>query len=106
MDTIIYPDKGEGEVISLTMTFSDRLLAGEVVNGATVAVSVYAGTDATPSNMLSGAVSYDATSVTQKITGGVVGVVYNIVFVATGSDSHSYGKVARLAVVSDSNVFA
>ena len=106
MDTILLPDRGVGETYPITLTFADRLQSGEAINGATVTVSVYAGTDATPSSLLSGSATYTSTTVTQVVTGGTAGVIYSLVFVATGTSSHNYGKVARLAVVANDNAFA
>lgn len=105
MDIIILPDKGVSETIPVTVIFSDRLQSGETVNGASVTASVFAGTDASPSSILSGSATYTANSVTQNITAGTAGVIYTLVFIATGSASHNYGKIARLAVVSDSNPY-
>jgi len=106
METIILPEKGIGETYPVTITFADKLQSGEAINGAAVTVTVYAGTDATPSNLLSGSATYTANTVTQVITGGVAGVIYSLVYVATGTSSHNYAKVARLAVVANDNPFA
>lgn len=103
---VIFDEKAVSEVIPLVVDFSDRLQAGESINGVAVSVSVFSGTDATPSAILSGAATYSGTQVTQKVTGGVAGVIYNIFFLVTGTNSHNYGKVGRLAVVSDTDAFA
>jgi len=69
-------------------------------------VSVFSGTDASPSSMLSGAASFDAAgNVTQNLTAGTAGVIYNVVFIVTGTNSHNYVKVGQLAVVSNSDPF-
>lgn len=106
MNQLIFPAKAIGETQPYVVNFSDRLQFGESINGAAVAVSVFSGTDPSPSSMISGTASYDANgNVTQVLTGGLVGVIYNIVFIVTGTGSHNYVKVGQLAVVSDSNTF-
>lgn len=98
MDTIILPEKASGETIPLVVSFADRLQYGESINGATVQVTVLSGTDANPSAMLSGSPSFTSSTVTQIITGGVIGVTYMVVFVVTGTGSHNYIKEGRLVV--------
>lgn len=98
MDTVILPEKASGETIPLVISFADRLQYGETINGASVTVTVLSGTDPSPSSMLSGAVSFTANTLTQVITGGVIGVTYMIVFLVTGTASHNYIKEGRLVV--------
>ena len=106
MNQLIFDTKAVGEQIPYTVNFSDRLQAGEGINGAAVAVSVFSGTDPSPSSMLVGTATYDAYgNVTQILTGGVVGTLYNIVYLITGTNSHNYVKVGQLAVVSNSDPF-
>lgn len=98
MDTVIFSEKGIGETVPLTVTFADRLQYGETLNGANVQVVVLSGVDPSPSSMLSGAVSFNSNSITQNITGGVAGVTYMVIFIATGTNSHNYIKEGRLVV--------
>jgi hypothetical protein len=97
MDTIILPEKASGETIPLVVNFSDRLQYGETINGASCSVTVLSGVDGSPSSML-GSLSYTSTTVTQVITGGVIGVTYMVIFVVTGTASHNYIKEGRLVV--------
>ena len=104
MNQLIFTAKSVGETQPYVVNFSDRLQFGETINGAAVSVSVFSGTDPSPSSMLSGTASYDASgNVTQVLTGGVVGVIYNVAYIVTGTASHNYVKVGQLAVISDSN---
>ena len=105
MNQIIFPEKAVSELMPITVNFSDRLQFGEVLNGASVAVTVFSGTDPSPISLLSGAATHTDTDVTQNFTGGVAGVVYNVVYLVTGTNSHNYVKVGQFAVVSDSNPF-
>ena len=106
MNQIIFDAKAVGETQPYIVNFSDRLQFGEAINGAAVTVSVFSGTDASPTSMLSGATSYDsAGNVTRVLTGGVAGVTYNIVFTVTGTSSHNYVKVGQLSVIANDNPF-
>lgn len=106
MNQIIFPEKVAGEKESYTVNFSDRLQFGEGINGASVTVSVYSGTDPNPGAMVSGSATFDANgNVTQVLLGGLPGVIYNIVYLVTGTNAHNYIKVGQLAVSSD-NPFA
>jgi hypothetical protein len=99
MDQLILSDKATTETISLTAFFADRLQYGETINGSSVTAVVSSGIDPTPSAILSGASTYTATTVTQAITGGVAGVTYTLIFLATGTNSHNYVKQGYLSIV-------
>lgn len=101
MALVIFPSKPVGETVPYVFDFSDKLQFGESINGASVALVVSSGTDPNPSAMLDGAVVLGPTTVTQNITGGVVGVVYGIACTATGTNSHNYVKQGSLAVLAD-----
>lgn len=106
MNQIIFDAKAAGETNPYVVNFSDRLINGETINGAGITVTVFAGTDANPSALLSGSATYDAYgNVTQNLTGGLAGVIYNIVYTVTTTGSHNYVKVGQLSVISDSNPF-
>jgi len=106
VNQLIFDSKAAGETAPYIVNFSDRLVGSETINGASVTVSVFSGTDSTPATMLSGSATYDANgNVTQILTGGVAGVVYNIVYIVTTSGSHNYVKVGQLAVIANDNPF-
>lgn len=98
MDTIILPEKGSTEILPFTVNFGDRLQYGESINGATTTITVLSGVDPNPNAMISNAPSYTANTVTQIVTGGVVGVIYMLVFLVTGTGSHNYVKEGRLVI--------
>lgn len=106
MNQLTFPAKAVDETQPYVVNFSDRLQFGENINGAAVSVSVFSGTDPSPSSLLSGTATYDSSgNVTQVLTGGVVGVIYNVAYIVTGTASHNYVKVGQLAVLSDSDPF-
>lgn len=102
---IILPQKGTQETIPVTVDFSDRLVNGETINGASCTPTVVAGTDASPSSILSGSITFTTTTVTQNITAGVNGVIYALGFVVTTTGSHNYAKVGNLAVINAATSF-
>ncbi len=102
MNVVTEAVKAVGETLPLVINFSDALQAGETITGAGTTVTVFSGTDASPSSLLSGAATYDAYgNVTQNVTAGIVGVIYNVAITVTASGSHNYVKLARLAVISN-----
>jgi hypothetical protein len=77
------------------------LPAGQTISGATVTATVWAGVDASPSSILSGLPTVSGQTVTQKLVGGVAGVIYKLRVAATASDGSVPVLVAYLAVVED-----
>lgn len=105
MLTVVLPLKDVGETLPLTVTFSDMLQFGESINGASVVASLFSGSDPAPQNIVQGAPSYNAYSVTQNITGGVAGNTYTLAFMVTGTNSHNYVKVGQLSIIDAGNSY-
>jgi hypothetical protein len=101
MTLVVFPSKPVGETSAYTFNFSDRLQFGESITGAVVAAAVASGVDPNPSAIISGMATYNATTVTQNITGGLPGVIYAIACTVTASGSHNYVKQGSLAVLND-----
>ena len=98
---IILDGKLVGETLNETFDFLSRLAIGETISTATVTASVYSGTDAAPSAIVSGSAAISGSKVTQKITAGTLGVVYKLLCVCTTSTSQTLSLAALLAVVPD-----
>lgn len=96
-----FPPKLSGEVYNVTFDFTSRLAVGETISTQTVAASVYSGTDSSPSSLISGSASASGAVVTQKITGGTIGVIYELKCTVTTSASQTLVLAGLLAVVSD-----
>lgn len=76
-----FDDKTSDEKVVATFDFSAALDAGETLTGTiAITVSTYRGTDVTPSAVLNGAASFDATSkmVIQPVKAGSSGCEYSI----------------------------
>ncbi len=99
MRSVIVPSKRLAEKLTVVFPFGDQLLFGEVISGALVTCVVSVGTDATPANVIFGAAVVSGKNVSQVVTGGVAGVVYELVCAASGSTGTTYAKTAKLAVV-------
>lgn len=106
---LTFPSLAKGAKVDLTVTFLDDLETGDSINGATVSAAVFSGTDATPGNLISGVANYATQPlVTQKIDaslGGVLGVIYTIIFTVTTTNGQVYSKEGRLAVITPGGKF-
>lgn len=101
MTRIVFDPKTDGETVTLTFNFLSRMAAGETISTQIVAASVYSGVDGSPSSIVSGSASASGQSVTQKITGGVVGVIYQLLCTITTSAGQTLELAGFLAVVPD-----
>jgi hypothetical protein len=100
---ISIPGKHASETISQVFDFISLLAIGETLSTASVAATVYSGTDASPSSIISGSASISGTKVTQLITGGTLGVTYTLVCTVTTSASQTLQLMGFLAVVPSVN---
>jgi hypothetical protein len=88
---VVFPPKKVAEIAQLTFDFTSTFEdITSAINAAVVSVSVWSGTDANPSALLSGAAAIvtpsngtPARRVTQNVTGGLAGVIYQIECQAT-----------------------
>ena len=90
-----------GSTRTYTFDFTSDLAVGETISTETVTATVYSGTDASPSSLISGSASASGAVVSQKIAGGVVGVIYELLCTITTSAGQTLTKAGFLAVVSD-----
>lgn len=95
--------KDPTEAVVLTFDFTNDLAAGETLTGAiTTQVTVYFGTDASPSALLNGAASYAGgnTKVQVPVHAGLEGVHYQVkVICATTNPLKTLAMVGVLPVV-------
>ena len=68
--------KSVGETLRYEIDFLSQLASGETITSVTTTMSVFAGTDSTPSDMLVDVPWYSGTTVYQRITAGTAGVIY------------------------------
>lgn len=79
------PSKLAGETKVFTFDFSSSLSTGETISTQVVTASVYSGSDAAPSSLISGLATASGAVVSQKITGGTLGVIYELLCTITTS---------------------
>lgn len=84
--------------------FTSNLAVGETISTQVVTASVFSGTDANPSAIISGSASASGAEVSQKITGGVTGVVYTLLCTITTSAGQTLTIAAYLAVMTEATV--
>lgn len=98
----IIPSKMASEVWTWQPDFTGLFASsGDTISSQATSAMVYSGVDASPSAILSGAPSHSGLVGSQKLTGGVVGVVYYLTFLATSSAGEVIEISAFLAVVPD-----
>lgn len=99
-----FTPKKQSEEKVYTFNMSSRLDSGETMISVVFSVSVSSGLDSAPQNMISGNPSISGTRVSQKIIGGVAGVIYVIIATIITSTGRKLIPNAYLQVISDSQV--
>jgi len=94
----VYIPKKAGETVTIPFDFLSDLAPTETIATATVTASVYSGVDATPSSIISGSDVISGSEVLQKVTGGVVGVIYGLLCQATTSTGQSLAMSMYIAI--------
>lgn len=101
MSRVIFEGKLANESEILTFDFTSRLAAAETISTASVAATVYSGTDASPSSIISGSSTISGQTVTQLVIAGTLGVVYELLCTITTSLGQTLQLAGFLAVVPD-----
>lgn len=95
------PPKYSGDTKTYQFDFSSQLTSGETISTQSVAATVYSGTDSSPSSIISGSASASGAVVSQKITAGTVGVIYELACTITTSLGQTLVLTGYLAVIPD-----
>lgn len=91
--------KRQGETSQVTFDFTGLLAVGETISTYVVAATIYSGVDADPTLIIDGPASASGLIVSQTITGGVEGVIYQLVCTITTSIANTVQQSSYLAVV-------
>ena len=102
MSRVILSPKLVGETKTITFDFTSMLAVGETISTKSTAASVFSGVDGSPSNVISGAASNSGAVVSQGVTGGVAGTIYNLLCTITTSTSQTLILGGFLAVLPNS----
>ena len=81
--------------------FLSNLAVGETISTQVVTATVYSGTDANPSAIISGSATADDPEVLQLVTGGTLGVVYTLLCTITTSLGQTLTQAGYLAIVKE-----
>lgn len=101
MTKAIFGGKRAGETRLLAFDFAPLLASGETLSTQSVAATVYTGTDASPSAIISGSASASGSVVSQKVTAGTAGNIYNLVCTVTTSAGQTLKLAGVLAILPD-----
>jgi len=88
----------------LSFDFSQVLATGESLSTASCSVLVIDGTDASPSNLLSGGASIIGSKIYQQVHNGTAGVTYRLVATVTTSAGNTLVALGDLPVYSPDEV--
>jgi hypothetical protein len=94
----IFDAKITGTPVSVTFSFALELAVGETLSSASVAATVYSGTDAIPGAIISGSAAISEGQVTQIIINGVEGVTYLLTATVTTSAGESLTREGYLVI--------
>lgn len=95
------PSKALLAVQTYKFDFTSLLAVGETISTQVCTATVYSGTDASPSSIISGAASSSGAVVSQLITGGTLGVLYELRCVITTSAGQTLVLAGYLAIIPD-----
>ena len=96
---ITLPSKYASETILAAFDFTSNLAIGETISTQVCTCAVWSGTDASPSSVISGSATASGTVVSQKLTGGVLGVMYNVTCTITTSAGQTLALQGLLAII-------
>ena len=98
---VVQVPKLQSETLNYQFDFTSRLAYGETISSQSVTATVYSGVDASPSSIISGSATNANGVVTQMITAGISGVIYELLCSATTSAGQTLKLSAYLAVIPD-----
>lgn len=81
--------------------FTADMAIAETISTQVCSATVYSGTDANPSAIISGSASASGKVVSQLFTGGVLGVVYTVLCTITTSLGQTLTRAAYLAIMKE-----
>lgn len=93
------PNKYASETVTVTFDFTADLASGETISTQAVSAATYSGTDASPSSIISGSASASGAVVSQKITAGTTGVMYELTCSITTSAGQTLRQVGLMGVI-------
>ena len=101
MSRVSLNSKYPSEILNATFDFTSSLATTETISTKACTASVYSGSDPSPSSLIAGAATSSGAIVTQKVIGGIVGVIYEISCVVVTSAGQTLQQTGYLPIVPD-----
>lgn len=101
MSTQVHDSKLESETVNVVVDMLSRLVQGESFTTVASAMSVEVGEDANPGLMLDGSPQLNDTLVSQRVKGGLPGVIYKLALSARTDANNIYINETKIAVLPD-----
>ena len=107
MNRVEIPNKKASETILLgqngnsPFNFVSALSPNEIITVASVVCTVYSGNDPSPASVINGAAGINGQQVTQSITGGITGVIYELACTVNTNDAQVLKLTGYLAIIPD-----
>jgi hypothetical protein len=101
MSRIAINAKFPSENLNVTFDFLSSLAPSETISSKTCTATVYSGTDPSPAALIAGAASSSGTVVTQKVIGGIAGVIYDLTCVIVTSTGQTLQLAGYLPILPD-----
>jgi len=98
---VVLKSKKVGETLGFSVDFISSLAPEEIISSASVTASVYSGVDPNPQFIVLSTPTITGSVVSQGITGGVLGTIYELLYKAITSLNQAIEISAFLAVVPD-----
>lgn len=99
MITLVSPSKTAASIVTQQFNFIADLINGASISGATIDVEVLVGIDASPTDILDGSPTISGGVISQKLTGGVPGVIYQVTCFATLSNGNLPAIQTKIAII-------
>jgi hypothetical protein len=95
----IFDAKTTSETVAVSFDFSSDYAVGETCSSGSVTATVYSGTDAAPSGIVSGAAGFTGAVATQTVVGGVAGVTYLLTATTVSSLGKTRSRSGYLSIL-------
>jgi hypothetical protein len=103
MSKTVFPPKRPDERKTYTFDFTSQLSSSETISAAATTATVYSGTDPSPQTIVYASATISGQTVTQKIAGGTLGVIYQVVCAITTSSSQVLQMTGLIAIVGETD---
>ncbi len=93
-----FSPKQVAEIVDLSVNFTYLLSPNETITSATCFATVYQGSDPSPTSVLFGSPTINASLITQRVRAGLASTAYYLSFGALTSNSQYFVETHTIAV--------